>query len=100
VKISQSEFPGGYWVKVTAATPMPLGEYALVEPLGKEGINTLVWDFGVNAFAPENAAARKEEPIRADEPPVLQKRKKTAEPQSETGSPLVATYAASWFTFP
>lgn len=70
----------GNWVKVTPATPMPPGEYALVELLGKEGINTLVWDFGVNASAPENAKARKEEPVRADELPVLQKRKKPAEP--------------------
>jgi hypothetical protein len=70
----------GSWVKVTPATPLPPGEYALVELLGKEGINTFVWDFGVNASAPENANTRKEEPARDDNPPVLQKRKKSAEP--------------------
>ena len=70
----------GNWVKVTPATPMPPGEYALVELLGKEGINTAVWDFGVNASAPENANARKEEPVTADVPPVLQKRKKSTDP--------------------
>lgn len=70
----------GNWVKVTPATPIPPGEYALVELLGRQGINTFVWDFGVNASAPENTNARKEEEVRADEAPVLQKRKKPAEP--------------------
>jgi len=68
------------WVIVTPVTPLPPGEYALVELLGKQGINTFVWDFGVNASAPENADARKEEPARANEPPVLQKRKNPAKP--------------------
>ncbi len=68
------------WVKVTPATPMPPGEYALVEILGKQGINMFVWDFGVNVSAPENANARKEDPVRANEPPVLQKRKNPAKP--------------------
>jgi hypothetical protein len=70
----------GNWVKVTPATPMPPGEYALVELLGKQGINTFVWDFGVNASAPENTNARREDPVRADTPPVLQKRKNPAKP--------------------
>jgi len=70
----------GNWVKVTPATPMPPGEYALVELLGKQGINTFVWDFGVNASAPGNANARKEDPVTTDEPPVLQKRKNPAKP--------------------
>jgi hypothetical protein len=70
----------GNWVKVSPAKPIPPGEYALVELLGKQGINTFVWDFGVNASAPENAGARKEEPLKTDEAPVLQKRKKPTEP--------------------
>jgi hypothetical protein len=69
-----------HWVKVTSATPLPPGEYALVELLGKEGLNTFVWDFGVNASAPENRNARKAEPVRADNPPVLQKRQNPAKP--------------------
>jgi hypothetical protein len=68
------------WVKITPATSMPPGEYALVEVLGKEGINTFVWDFGVNASAPENRNARKGDPVRAETPPVLQKRQKPAKP--------------------
>jgi len=69
-----------HWVKVTSATPLSAGEYALVELLGKEGINTFVWDFGVNASAPENKNARKADPVRADDVPVLQKRQKPAKP--------------------
>jgi len=70
----------GNWVKVTPATPLLPGEYALVELLGKQGINTFVWDFGVNPSAPENRSARKEEALKPDEPLALQKRKKPAEP--------------------
>jgi hypothetical protein len=70
----------GNWVKITPAKPLPPGEYALIELLGKQGINTLVWDFGVNASAPANRNVRKEEPVRDNQPPVLQKRKKSEDP--------------------
>jgi len=69
-----------HWVKVTPAAPLPAGEYALVELLGEEGINTFVWDFGVNSSAPENRDARKAEGVRPDNPPVLQKREHPAKP--------------------
>jgi len=70
----------GNWVKVTPASPLPSGEYALVEVLRKQGINTLVWDFGVNASAPENTNVRKETPVSDNQPPVLRKRRNRADP--------------------
>jgi hypothetical protein len=49
----------GGWVKVTPAQPLDPGEYALVETLGKEGINLYAWDFGVNPNAPANGMVTK-----------------------------------------
>ena len=63
----------GRWIKVGPAAPLPAGEYALVEVLGKQGINMLVWDFGVNAAAPANTGALRPEPEKA-EPPVMKRK--------------------------
>ena len=69
------------WVKVTPRVPLERGEYALVELLGHDGINTFVWDFGVDSSAPGNANSRKPEPVPDNyPPPVLQKRRSPARP--------------------
>ena len=77
VKTTITRVSGG-WFKVTPTEPLAPGEYALVEMMGKEGMNLYVWDFGVNPKAPANAnpwkpdqketkpAARKE---KGEEPP-------------------------------
>jgi hypothetical protein len=60
--ITTSQRLTGGWVKITPANALEPGEYAVVEMLGKDGMNTYVWDFGVNPAAPANAMALKPDP--------------------------------------
>jgi hypothetical protein len=54
VKTTIDRITGG-WLKITPTESLAPGEYALVEMMGKEGMNLYVWDFGVNPTAPPNA---------------------------------------------
>jgi hypothetical protein len=76
IKSSSSKF--GDWIKITADEPLPQGEYAIIELLEKGQINFYVWDFGVDASAPENANAQSARPAPSGNAaqPVLEKRPK------------------------
>jgi hypothetical protein len=58
----------GNWVKITPDSPLEPGEYAVVELLGRQGMNTFVWDFGINPSAPANAGAVTPEPSQTNHP--------------------------------
>jgi len=53
IKTTIDRVTGG-WLKLTPTEPLTPGEYAVVEMMGKEGMNIYVWDFGVNPKAPAN----------------------------------------------
>jgi hypothetical protein len=73
-----SEQLGEGWIKVTPKVPLAPGEYAVAEMLGKEGMNSYVWDFGVHPDAPANLAVIKPDESElkrnADPPVELKKR--------------------------
>jgi hypothetical protein len=68
VPTTSEELTGG-WIKVTPTTALQSGEYAVVELLGSNGINTFVWDFGLNSSAPANPGALEPAPVPAASKP-------------------------------
>jgi hypothetical protein len=77
VPTTATKLTGG-WVKVTPSADLEAGEYAVIELLGKDGMNLYVWDFGVNPAAGPNATAWKPDASASnpqpDKPKELEKR--------------------------
>jgi len=54
IKTTITNVNGG-WLKLTPTDALAPGEYALVEMMGKEGMNLYLWDFSVDPKAPPNS---------------------------------------------
>lgn len=69
---------GESWIKLTMKAPLQPGEYAVAELLGKQGMNSYVWDFSVRPDAPANLTVIKPEQPQAKPPasesPAVEKR--------------------------
>jgi hypothetical protein len=50
------------WIKLTPKAPLEPGEYAVAELLGKQGMNSYVWDFGVHADSAANLSVIRPDP--------------------------------------
>ena len=75
---ADAEQLGEGWVKITPKAPLEPGEYAVAEMLGKEGMNSYVWDFGMHPNAPANLSVIRPEHSEAEhtaQPEGLKQRK-------------------------
>jgi hypothetical protein len=66
---ADAEQLGQGWIKLTPKAPLQPGEYGLAELLGKQGMNSYVWDFGVHPDAPANMSVIKPEASGVKKPP-------------------------------
>ena len=71
MKSTTTRLAGG-WLKLTPSESLAPGEYAVVEMMGKEGMNLYVYDFGVNPKAPANPNPWKPEVKPTTAPPANQ----------------------------
>jgi len=72
---SQAEQLKEGWIRLTPKSALEPGEYAVTELLGKEGMNSYVWDFGVHANAPANLSV-----IRPDQADIRQSSQQSGQP--------------------
>ena len=63
---ADAEQLGEGWVKITPKAALEPGEYAVAEMLGKEGMNSYVWDFGMHPDAPANLSVIRPEHSEAE----------------------------------
>jgi hypothetical protein len=68
VTTTAAKLTGG-WVKITPSGDLEPGEYAVIELLGKDGMNLYVWDFGINPSAGANQTAWTPDASAAKPPP-------------------------------
>ena len=64
IETTQTNLPGGHWLKIVPKEPLAIGEYALMEVLYDRQVNLGVWDFGVHPTAPVNRDAIVPQPRR------------------------------------